>query len=139
MSTLTTKAIELGASLVYQFDEASGSLFDQVGSNNATASGTPDYQQAGVVGSKFGVGFDGSTDYFTLGSNVLNGASAYTIECFAKRGSASTGVIFSETDASTDGVNLFVGSPVARSRHNGITTSGSTSINTTDYYHITAT
>jgi len=139
MSTLTTKAIELGASLVYQFDEASGSLVDQVGSNNATASGTPDYQQAGVVGSKFGVGFDGSTDYFTAGSNVLNGASAYTVELLVKLNTtASTNNIFCERDAGTDGVRLDNTGANLRWRHNAVDVTSSTTIPVGDWMHAVA-
>ena len=104
---LGDKSIELGASHVYVFDEASGKLLDRVGSNDGTASGTPTYRESDQRGLPSAIGLDGSTDYFTLGSNTLNGISAYSVEVVFKKGSDNAGtnrVIVDERDALGDGV-----------------------------------
>ena len=99
----------MGASHVYVFDEASGKLLDRVGANDGTASGTPTYRESDQRGLPSAIGFDGSTDYFTLGSNTLNGISAYSVEVVFKKGSDNAGtnrVIVDERDALGDGVFL---------------------------------
>jgi len=140
-NALTTKAVDLGASLVYQFDEASGSLVDQVGSNNATASGTPVYQANGVPGSDKAITFDGSTDYFTLDSNVLNGASAYTVEAWVNLdATGSSQIIFDERDGSGDGAILFFASGgIPRAIHNGSGGVDGPSIPAGSWHHVAAT
>jgi len=109
MGALTDKAIELGATLVYACDAASGSLIDLVDSNDAAASGTPIYRAAGVPGSPFAVELDGSTEYFTLGSSELNGLAAYTVEMVLRPASAgATRIIFDARDGGSDGLQMLI-------------------------------
>ncbi len=136
-NAVTNLAVSLGATAAYQFDEASGSLVDQVGSNDATASGTPAYRQNGVAGSSFAVGFDGSTDYFTSGSNILNGATSYTIEAVvATDDTALLQVIGGERDSSTSGGALLHAATAEwRFRHNSSNIAGGASV-AGEYAHI---
>ena len=125
---LTTKAIEFGAIHAYQFDEASGDLLDFVGSNDGTISGTPDRELSDGYGNGASAyGFDGSTDYITLGSNILNGASAYTIEAVIKKPAvAASEIVFSERDGASDGPALFLdASERFTFRHNATSITGS--------------
>ena len=110
MSQLLNTAKRHSIVAAYEFDEASGNLLDKIGSNNGTASGTPVYGATDQLGGTEAIEFDGSTDYFTLGSNVLNGASAYTVELVFKHDASSFDILFYEIDAASDGVGLYVGS-----------------------------
>jgi len=135
---LTLKTISLGADHSYAFDEASGSLIDYAGSNNGTASGTPVYQVDDQRGLASAISFDGSTDLFTLASNILNGASAYTIEAVVNLdATAAAQIVFDERDGSGDGVILFFASGgIPRAIHNGSGGVDGPSISAGSWHHI---
>ena len=138
---LTTKAIEFGAIHAYQFDEASGDLLDFVGSNDGTISGTPDRELSDGYGNGASAyGFDGSTDYIALGSNILNGASAYTIEFVFVHTAASFDILLYEIDAGGDGVGVYVGSGgnLVLLHNAGSVQSASSAIDENRTYHVVA-
>jgi hypothetical protein len=85
----------------WQFEEASGTLFDQTSNHN---DGTPNngvlYQQAGQVG--YALGFDGVDDFVTVGTN---GRPSDTFSFGAWLRTSSTHEIETEAISGTGGVN----------------------------------
>ena len=136
MSQLLNTAKRHSIVAAYEFDEASGNLLDKIGSNNGTASGTPVYGATDQLGGTEAIEFDGSTDYFTLGSNVLNGASAYTVELLAKVESATDRIWFDERDAGSDGVRIYTSSGTLYVNHNASSITAIGSITTSQWHHV---
>jgi len=67
---------------VYHMADASGGITDSTSNNNdGTEGGTPTYQQAGQIGNC--IDFDGSSDYFNLGAEILAGESNATVMFWA--------------------------------------------------------
>ena len=102
----------------YNFEEASGSLIDQHGSNDATNSGSLTYSQAGKVNDAI---LFNTSGYFTQDSLIDLATTDFSISFWVKVTGGATGQMFIDfRDISSDGFYIRQVSSNLRMKWNGI-------------------